>query len=165
MNTFILFFYNFITIFLPETKFFRVKTFILKLAKVKLGKNVSICSSTKILGNGKLTIGDNTWIGPQGLIISSSNIFIGSNIDIAPRVYIGTGSHVIDINSENIAGAGISKDVIICDGTWIGVNCTVLPGVYIGKKNIIAAGAIVSKSTEDNTMYGGIPAKIIKKLF
>jgi acetyltransferase-like isoleucine patch superfamily enzyme len=165
MITIILYFYNCITLVLPETKLFGFKNAILRLAGVEIGKNVRICSSTKILGNGKLSIGDNTWIGQQGLIISSSNIIIGSNIDIAPRVYIGNGTHVIDLNSANIAGAGISKDINIGDGSWICVNCTILPGVNIGVKNIIAAGSTVAKSTENNSMYGGVPTKLIKKLF
>lgn len=164
MNTVILYIYNCITIVLPETKCFGFKNSVLRLARVTIGKNVRICSSTKILGNGTLSIGDNTWIGHQGLIISSSNISIGSNIDIAPRVYIGTGTHLIDLNSENIAGLGVSKDVVIRDGSWIGVNSTLLPGTIIGKKNIIAAGSVITKSTEDNSMYGGVPAKLIKKL-
>ena len=164
MNTIILYIYNLITVFLPETKFFKLKNFILKIAGATIGKNVRICSSTKILGNGELIIGNNTWVGHQGLIISSSKIMIGADVDIAPRVYIGTGTHEININCNNIAGKGISKDVQIDDGTWIGVNCTILPGLYIGKKNIITAGSIVTKSTTKENMYGGIPAKLIKRL-
>jgi acetyltransferase-like isoleucine patch superfamily enzyme len=164
MNTLVLFLYNLLTKIIPETKLFSFKNTILRIAGAKIGHNVRICSSTIILGNGKLVIGDNTWIGHQGLIISSSNIEIGSNIDIAPRVYIGTGTHVIDINSVNVAGAGISKNVKIGNGSWIGVNCTILPGVSIGEKNIIAAGCVVNKTTANNNMYGGIPAKLIKNL-
>ncbi|KQK27502.1 acyltransferase [Chryseobacterium aquaticum] len=165
MNTVVLHIYNNLAMFLPETKFFRFKNFLLKFAGVKIGKNVRICSSAKILGNGTLSIGNDTWIGHQCLIISSSNISIGSNIDIAPRVYIGTGTHIIDLKSDNIAGEGLSKDIIIGSGSWIGVNTTILPGVAIGEKNIIAAGSVVAKSTESNNMYGGVPTKLIKNLF
>lgn len=164
MNTIILFVYNFITNFIPETKFFEFKNSILRLAGAKIAQNVRICSSTKILGNGTLQIGENTWIGHQGLIISSSSIIIGADVDIAPRIYIGTGTHIIDINSNNIAGAGISKDVKIGDGSWISVNSTILPGVLIGEKNIIAAGSVVTKSTLNYHMYGGVPARLIKKI-
>lgn len=164
MNTIILFFYNLINPLIPETKCFALKRGILKLAGAKIGKNVRICSSTKILGNGALIIGDNVWIGHQGLIISSSKIDIGSDIDIAPRVYIGTGTHIIDSTSANIAGNGISKDVVLGSGSWLGVNSTILPGVCIGKKNIIAAGSVVTRSTSDNNMYGGVPAKFIKNI-
>jgi acetyltransferase-like isoleucine patch superfamily enzyme len=164
MRTSLLYLYNFINIFLPDTKFFKFKVFILKLAGATLGQNVRICSSAKILGNGKLIIGDNTWIGHECLIICSSNITIGADVDIAPRVYIGTGTHVVDVNSKNIAGEGISKDVIIDDGCWIGVNATILPGVTLEAKVIVAAGSVVNKDVLALNLVGGVPAKPIKKI-
>ncbi|HWW38520.1 DapH/DapD/GlmU-related protein, partial [Pedobacter sp.] len=45
---------------------------------------------------------------------------------------------------------------------WIGANVTILPGVTVGENAIIAAGAVVSKDVSDNTVVGGIPAKVIK---
>jgi acetyltransferase-like isoleucine patch superfamily enzyme len=47
---------------------------------------------------------------------------------------------------------------------WIGANATILPGVTIGENAIVAAGAVVSKDVPDNTIVGGIPAKIIKAI-
>ncbi|WKW45557.1 acyltransferase [Myroides sp. JBRI-B21084] len=164
MRTSLLYLYNFLNIFLPDTKFFKFKVFMLKLAGATVGKNVRICSSTKILGNGKLTIGNNTWIGHECMIICSSSITIGNNVDIAPRVYIGTGTHIIDVNSKNIAGEGISKDVIICNGCWIGVNSTILPGVMLEEKAIVAAGSVVTKDVLTFYLVGGVPAKPIKKI-
>jgi acetyltransferase-like isoleucine patch superfamily enzyme len=164
MRTSFLYLYNFLNIFLPDTKFFKFKVFILKLAGADLGQNVKICSSAKILGNGKLAIGNNTWIGHECLIICSSNITIGSDVDIAPRVYIGTGTHIVDVNSNNVAGKGISKDVVIGDGCWIGVNSTILPGVSIEEKVIVAAGSVVTKDILTLNLVGGVPAKLIKKI-
>lgn len=164
MKTYILYLYNLLNLLLPETKFFLFKNFMLKMAGAKIGTNVRICSSVKILGNGSLFIGDNTWIGHQCLIISSSQISIGKNVDIAPKVYIGTGTHIINIHSKNIAGEGISKNVKINDGCWIGVNSTILPGVEISEKTIIAAGSVVNKNCEPLNVYAGVPAKLIKDL-
>lgn len=164
MKPSVLFLINIIKYFIPETRGFRIKRSLYRVAGVKVGKNVRICSSVKIRGNGNLSIGDNTWIGHETLIISSSSILIGSDNDIAPKVYIGTGTHQIDILSPNIAGKGISKDVIINNGCWICVGSIILPGVKIGNKSIIAAGAVVSQTIPDFTIVGGIPAKVLKRL-
>lgn len=129
-----------------------------------MGNNVRICSSAKILGNGCLTIGDNTWIGHETLIICSSTVIIGSNVDIAPRVFIGTGTHEIDINTAGIAGQGVSKDIEIADGCWLGAGSIILPGVKVGYKSVIAAGAVVTKDIDPYTMVGGVPARIIRTL-
>ena len=54
--------------------------------------------------------------------------------------------------------------VIIHRNVWVGINVTILPGVEIGEGAIIAAGSVVNKDVPANTLVGGVPAKIIKKL-
>lgn len=44
----------------------------------------------------------------------------------------------------------------------IGANATITQGVTIGENAVVAAGAVVTKEVPDNTVVGGIPAKIIK---
>ena len=41
---------------------------------------------------------------------------------------------------------------------------TILPGVTIGDGAVIAAGAVVNKDVEPNTVVGGVPAKFIKTI-
>ena len=40
----------------------------------------------------------------------------------------------------------------------------ILPGVTIGKHAVVAAGAVVTTDVPENTVVGGVPAKVIKKL-
>lgn len=164
MNTGLLYIAGLLLPFMPETKCFRIKSFILRLCGASIGKDVSICSSVKILGNGKLVIGDNVWIGHQSTLVSTSLIKIGSNVDIAPKVYIGTGTHEIDPLGSHSAGKGISKDVLIEDGVWIGACSTILPGTHIKYKSIVAAGSVVNKNVEEKIIIGGNPAHFIKAL-
>lgn len=59
---------------------------------------------------------------------------------------------------------GIAKPVNIGNDVWIGGNVTILPGVTIGNNVIVAAGAVVTKDVPDNTLVGGVPARMIKTL-
>ena len=43
-------------------------------------------------------------------------------------------------------------------------GATILPGVTVGENAIVGAGAVVTKDVEPNTVVGGIPAKLIKRL-
>lgn len=149
---------------LPETRCFGLKRFLLRFAGHCIGKGVRVCSSAHFSGSGKIQIGADTWIGHECMIIASSNVYIGACVDIAPRVYIGTGTHKIDINGERIAGEGISEDVVINDGAWLCTGCIILPGVTIGRKSIIAAGAVVNKDVISKCVYAGVPAKNVKIL-
>lgn len=118
----------------------------------------------KILGTGKLSIGNNSWLGHGCMIVSTSRVKIGADVDIAPKVYIGTGSHRIDVEGNKIAGEGISSDVEIGEGSWLGAGSIVLPGVHIADHCAVAAGAVVTSDTQPYTLVGGVPAKEIKKL-
>ena len=47
---------------------------------------------------------------------------------------------------------------------WIGAGAVILPGVTVGENAIVAAGAVVSKDVPDNTIVGGVPAKVIRRI-
>lgn len=144
---------------LPETRLFNLKNYLLKWAGINIGKNVKICSSIQIIGNGKLSIGNNTWIGPNCFISTSSLITIGNNCDIAPCCKFITGSHEINLGGERIAGKGYNQNITIGDGTWICTNSTILGGSYIGKYSLVAAGAITKGIYADKQLLKGILAK------
>lgn len=57
------------------------------------------------------------------------------------------------------------KDVIIDKDVWVGCNVTLLAGVKIGRGGIVAAGAVVNKSTPPYAIVGGVPAKVLKFRF
>ena len=149
---------------LPETRCFGFKRCLLRLSGATIGKNVRVCSSAMIIGAGKLTIGDNTWVGHRVILSASSSIRIGKNVDIAPNVFIGNGTHEITPDKDRIADTELSKDIVIGDGCWICANVSILAGVTIGKKCVVAAGSVVTKSFDDMTLIAGIPAVAKKEL-
>ena len=164
MNSFKLFLVRKILNFVPETRGFEMKRALYRWAGVNVGEGVRINSSAKISGIGSLAIGANTWIGPGAIIICSSEISIGANCDIAPNVYIGDGTHIITPEKERIAGIVTTEKITIGDGCWLCVNSIILPGVKIGNKCVVAAGAVVTHSCDDRELLAGVPAKMIKEL-
>ena len=91
----------------------------------------------------------------QGGITIDEGALIGHNVVLA------TLNHMIDPSKR----AGMTYAPIhIGKNVWIGANATVLAGVTIGDGAIVAAGAVVSKDVAPNTVVGGVPAKLIKKI-
>ena len=150
--------------FLPETGCFQLKAALLRWSGVQVGKNIRFCSSAAVHGRGELVIGDETWIGHQVLIVCNSRVQIGSCVDIGPRASIGTGTHEVDASGPHSAGKGISGDVSIGDGTWVCSAVVILPGVSVGSKAVLAAGAVVTKDVAEKTIVGGVPARFIKNV-
>ena len=54
--------------------------------------------------------------------------------------------------------------VIIEDTVFIGAKCIILKGVTIGQNSIVGAGSVVTKSIPADEIWGGNPAKFIRKL-
>ena len=140
---------------------------LLRWAGAKVGKNVRINSSAVFSGNGGLIVGDDVWIGAGDVIspIAPARIAIGSHIDFGPGVMIVTGSHEIDLEGEHIGGKGTAASVSIGNGCWLGARATILPGVALAEKTLVAAGAVVTKSVDvPCSLVAGVPAEIKKRL-
>ena len=102
----------------------------------------------------KLYIGDYVSIGPEAVILMGGNHTHRTDwfscFPFADRV------------KESYAGKGPTA---IHDGVWIGLRALIMPGVTIGEGAVVAAGAVVTKNLEPYTIYGGNPAKEIRKRF
>jgi len=105
----------------------------------KIGRNVFINHACSFLDLGGITIEDDVLIGP--------------------RVNLTTENHPINPSERKSL---ILNAIVVKRNAWIGAGATILPGVTIGENSIIAAGAVVNKNIPDNTIAGGIPAKVIR---
>jgi maltose O-acetyltransferase len=157
--------FNLCLLFLPPTRFFRIKRYIAKWAGVVISKGGSISGHTCFFGRGRVFIGENTWIGLKNTFYCTqlAEIKIGANCDIGPDVAFVPGSHEIG-NHDRRAGKGSGGDIVIEDGCWIGARVTILGGVTISKGAIIGAGAVVCKDVSADSLYAGVPAVFKREL-
>lgn len=111
---------------------------------------------------GKNTkIGKNVFINFDCTFLDLGGITIEDNVMLAPKVSLLSEGHPISAKDRQTLTTG---KIYIKQNAWIGANATILQGVTIGKNSVVAAGAVVSKDVPDNTVVGGIPAKIIKTI-
>jgi acetyltransferase-like isoleucine patch superfamily enzyme len=103
-----------------------------------------------------ITIDVYTSLGHYNKIWAFNNVYIGPFVQTAIGLVIVSGSH------SKTDFAPLKNQTVIIEGyNWIGANVTIIGGVRIGKGAIIAAGSLVNKNVEPNSIYGGIPAKLI----
>lgn len=108
---------------------------------IHIGKGVFINAGCTIQDQGGVWIGDGALIGHHATVVTLNRDFApGKRHDLHP------------------SPVRIGKNV------WLGANVTVLPGVTIGDGAIVAAGAAVTKDVPENTVVGGIPARVIKSI-
>ena len=108
---------------------------------IKIGKNVFINHACTFLDLGGITIEDDVQIGPKVNLITE-------NHPVAPS------------QRKNLD----LKSIVIKRNAWIGAGATILPGVTVGENSIVAAGAVVNKDVPPDTIVGGIPARIIRRI-
>lgn len=129
-------------------------------ADFRIGASAVCCSNIKI--------GENVVIRPNSILMATKN----GQINIEKDVLIGSGVHIYVSNHkfDDISmpiyyqGHSSEKSVLIKEGSWIGANAIILPGVTIGRNAVVGAGSIVTKDVSDFTVVGGNPAKVIKVL-
>ncbi len=108
-----------------------------------------------------ITIGQRTFINMGCSFQDWGGIAIGDDCLIGHNCTICTVNHSKDPEQR---GDMTCVPVQIGNKVWVGANVTILPGVSIGDGAIIAAGAVVTKDVEPNTIVAGVPAKMIKKI-
>lgn len=107
--------------------------------------------------NAIISIGD--YCGFSGVsIIAAKEVVIGNH------VMVGANTGIADWDDHSDRIKTIPIPVHIEDNVFIGMDCTILKGVTIGKNSIIGAGSIVTKDIPANVITVGNPCKVIRKI-
>lgn len=141
----------------PHIPFWTIRRPLLKLSKMKLGEGSFIMRKCYYMDPNRLTVGENSHINRGCLIDARGTIIIGDNVSVSHNVQLVSGGH--DAQSPNFMG--IFKPIKVDDYAWLGVGCTILQGVHIGKGAVVAAGSVVTKDVEPYDIVAGIPARKI----
>lgn len=111
--------------------------------------------------------GKNTHLEPGVFMNAGCNfqdqggIYIGAGTQIGHGVVLATLNHEEDPTDRNTLHPA---PIHIGKHAWLGAGAIVTPGVTIGNGAIVAAGAVVTKDVPDNTIVGGVPARVIRKI-
>jgi len=127
----------------------------------KIDKSVDVFTPLYINYGKHTKIGKNVFINFDCTFLDLGGITIEDNVLIAPQVNILSEGHPVSPENRHSLMVG---HIHIKKNAWIGAGAIILPGVTIGENSIVAAGAVVSTSVPDNTIVGGIPAKVIKEI-
>jgi acetyltransferase-like isoleucine patch superfamily enzyme len=117
-------------------------------AFVEIQKNVTVGNRCKISSHSFLCDG----------VILEDEVFIGHGVmftnDLYPRATNEDGSLKTESDWHAV-------ETLVKFGASIGSNATILPGVTIGKKTIVGAGAVVTDDVPDYAIVVGVPARVV----
>lgn len=144
------------------------------LNKCDIDATSKVCSRSELT---ECTIGRYSYVGYQNFMV---NVSIGSFCSIADRVSIGGAMHPIEYVSsspvfnegKNILKKNFSRHsspktpkTVIENDVWVGQGVFIKAGVHISTGAVIGMGSIVTHDIGAYEVWGGNPAKLIRKRF
>lgn len=137
----------------------------------KLGychETAQIVKPMKIVGPQNVYMEEGSCVRRSKIYTPFRKLVIKKNSCLSGSCTVLTGNHMRVIGrfyrsiKQSEKAADFDKDVIVEEDCWVGENVTLLQGVTVRRGTTVAAGAVVNKSTVPYSVYGGVPAKLIK---
>ena len=141
----------------------------LRLLGACVGRNATIHSvrffNLYRAGFPALRIGDDCFIGDETLIDLADAVVLEDQAGLAERVTVLTHTNVgfADHPLQRFYPP-MTAGVTVHKGSFVGASATLLPGVHVGPRSVVAAGAVVTEDVPPDTVVGGVPARVIKTL-
>jgi acetyltransferase-like isoleucine patch superfamily enzyme len=116
-----------------------------------------------ITGHDCVSIGDRVYLNEYVILQScdGAEITIGSGAVLSYGVAVLTGG--LD---HSFIGSSVHRHLVspvhIGECAWIGARATILPGVTIKDRAIVAAGSVVTRDVAEGAIVGGVPARPLR---
>lgn len=145
------------------------------LEKIQMDKNCSISQKNWITGfplKDKSNFHDFPDRKPYLIMKEDSSITKQHHIDCTDMVIVGELTTIAGYGTQILSHSfSLEKNSQACapiqigHHCWVGTRSIILPGSVLPSQSVLGAGAVLQKKyTESFVLYGGVPAKYIKKM-
>lgn len=147
------------------------------IGRIELGDHITIVNDSKYNRAGinhptQLVAGRDAILKIGNNVgMSGASIYAESSIEIGDHVLLGANARIYDTDfhpihfQDRVAGVPAKTEaVVIGEHVWLAANVTILKGVHIGARSVIATGSVVVSDIPEDCLAGGIPAKVIRKI-
>ncbi len=136
------------------------RSFLLRCFGARLGPGCHIYASAKIWAPWNLECGSRACIADGAEVYNPVKISIGEGAVISQDAYLCAASH----DYADPAFSHIHGTIVIGKKAWVGARAIVLLGKTIGDRSVVGAGSVVTKDVPPDSVCGGNPARVVKKI-
>ncbi len=138
---------------------YKAKVLLLRAFGANVGKGLVIKPKVRIKNPWRLTLGDHCWIGESVWIDNLAQVDIGNHVSISQGAMLLTGNHDYTISSFPYRLGRITLE----DGSWIGAQATVCPGVTCRSHSILTVSSVATRDLAAWSINAGNPAQYVRQ--
>lgn len=139
--------------------FYRWHVLLLRLFGCKIHGHVFIAPTVRIYAPWLLEMDEMACLATRSEVYNLGYVKIGKRVTVAQYSYICNGTHDLSTPVMPLVVGNIE----INDDVFIGAKSLILPGLTMKEGSVLGAGSVLTKDTEPWGIYGGNPAKFLKK--
>lgn len=154
-----------ILFFLPDIPvIMRFRGWLYGFGMKKCGCDFQVTHDAIIKDLWGISVGCHVFVGNGTVIMGSGTIEIEDEVQFAPHCILISGNHTL-LNGSFRYGNGDRGHIQIGRGSWVAGNSTIQRGSKLPVGSVLSANSFLNKEFEEPlSLYGGVPAKFIKKL-
>jgi putative colanic acid biosynthesis acetyltransferase WcaF len=141
----------------PQMRFWR--RFLLKLFGARLGESSDVRGSAKVWYPPHLQLADRALLAERVTCYNMAPISLGRGALVSQGAHLCAGTHDISSTAFQL----IARPITIGARAWIAAEAFVGPGVEVGEGAVLGARSVAFRSLDPWTVYGGNPAKPLKR--
>lgn len=150
-----------LTGWVPDFKFvMRLRGWLIKPCFRRCGRNFQIGAGVTIVYPTHVTIGDDVYLAYGSWIQGYGEVTLEDQVMLGPYTILASNNHTRKDRSYRF-GSPRCAPIVLKRGAWTGGHVVVTAGVTVGLGAACAAGAVVTRSVEDDAIVGGVPARVI----
>jgi acetyltransferase-like isoleucine patch superfamily enzyme len=132
-----------------------------RILRLNAGMPCAVHFTSRVIRPERLTLGKGV---KRSFAVSGGCYFqAGNGIEIGDGTIFGPGVRMISANHDMAHGAAWkpARPIRIGRNCWIGASAIILPGIELGDRVVIGAGAVVTRDVPAGRVAVGNPARVI----
>jgi acetyltransferase-like isoleucine patch superfamily enzyme len=154
----VLFFVNMLAAPAEVTTIRVFRCYMMRLIGFRVGPGSQLSERLYVHDGRRFRAGANFCLGSFCRIWDFCPIIVGDNLLASHGLTLISGTHFLDLERTTREGP-----ITIGNNVWIGINVTIVGPCTVGDNVIIGANSLVLRDLESNCIYGGSPAKLIRR--
>jgi acetyltransferase-like isoleucine patch superfamily enzyme len=143
----------------PEiTPIRQLRCSMMRLIGFRVGTGSQLSENLYVHDGRRFRAGANCCLGSFCRIWDFCPIIVGDNLLASHGLTLISGTHFPDLERTTREGP-----ITVGCNVWLGINVTIVGPCTIGNNVIIGANSLVVGNLESNCIYGGSPAKLIRR--